>query len=483
MNKVTLITNAIWMSVILLGTLSTQSMEKIWYTSFPEWGTTEYEEEQAKREYNNYVKKTSHQAKKYNQLNPLAILPKGIFNNVLSYCHSPYQNPIRALEKSIQYFLALKTTCKRFNKLLTFKTIGNLCKNYTPKTKNNTFKELIEDMHDVHYKIKRLPALILICAGADANIKTRKGPLLEDAVYKEDKQLTATLLNHHANPNIHVRGLVPIIFFVKKVKIAQIFIDNNVDLHATDYDSGENVLWQTLQDKYSYKLMKFYLKNNADTSILNYWNKSCILHALAEESLLHYGAHDIKRFLKKGELLLNAIPKKMINTVDRREKTPLDIALASLERAKKWDYRAPEAFEKLIVMFRKHGGKTAQELQEDIDVNAIYACGETALMRATKRADITRAAQLLALGADANIRDMLGFKALDYAFSNDMIQLLIPYTTEDTRPNCIICMDKKDDIVEVPCIGRHDECMCLECYGTLLMTSDNCPLCRRILKT
>lgn len=477
MKKLMLNTNVIWILTVLLNTLSLESMQKIWHTT--EWSTPEYEKERAEINNRECMKKAARQAKKYNQLNQLVVLPENILKSIFARCIMQGMDQVKTLKKNIKYFLALKTTCKDFNQLLTFEVIGNLCKSYAQKYKNRVLKRLMENMNDYNFEAKRSPALILVCAGANANPEFYGDPLLKTAAYQKDTQLAATLLTHHANPNMNIIGCGPVIFCVKTVKIAQLFIDNKVNLHAIDNDSGKNVLWKVLQDEYSYKLTALYLENNVDATTLKSDN-SCILHAFASQSLSHYGERNIKKFLKKGQLLLDAMPNEMVNTLNKNKQTPIDVALESWEEV--YDYRGPEALEKLIALFKKYGGKTAQELHEEIDINAIDAHGDTALIRAIKCKDIKRATQLLTLGANANIQDTLGSKALDYAFSNEMIQLLIPHTAQDTRPSCIICMRNHENMVTVPCTNTHDERMRLACYNSLLIQSDSCPLCRGALK-
>jgi len=101
---------------------------------------------------------------------------KFILNNTPIYDYPPLEKP-KPLENKIKFFMRLKTVCKHFNTLLTCHKIGCLCQNYDQKTKDNALQELYWQKYDHKTKVGtkttkfRLPALILICAGAD-HLKT-----------------------------------------------------------------------------------------------------------------------------------------------------------------------------------------------------------------------------------------------------------------------------------------------------------------------
>ena len=59
------------------------------------------------------------------------------------------------------------------------------------------------------------------------------------------------------------------------------------------------------------------------------------------------------------------MPKKMVNTLNENKQTPVDIAIASLKKAKRYgSAKKYEAFEQLIALYRSYGGLTAQELAQ-----------------------------------------------------------------------------------------------------------------------
>jgi hypothetical protein len=47
---------------------------------------------------------------------------------------------------------------------------------------------------------------------------------------------------------------------------------------------------------------------------------------------------------------------------------------------------------------------------------------------------------------------------------------------ENVDTDCIVCMDKKYEVVLVPC-GHY--CLCKECAQHLQKSKSNCPLCRQ----
>lgn len=274
------------------------------------------------------------QAEEYNNNCLLTKLPSEIFID------------IQSLEDSIKFFMKLSCTCKSFNKLLTFETIGKLCKNYALVDKNETLKKIMEIINYPSYESKRLSTLILICAGADANTKCYNGGLLDSAVSYNDAQMVAVLFKYHADPNARdIFG--PVFFCIKTVEMAQMFIDNGVDVHATKHSGPPNVLWKMLENEYPSELMALYLEKGVDATQPHSWDNSCLLHGLAKE----YVAYPIDNFLKKADLLLDAI-SYMINITNRYGETPLDLV-----RERK--YSISEASEKLIALFIKCGGRNA----------------------------------------------------------------------------------------------------------------------------
>lgn len=388
----------------------------------------------------------------HNQTNPLLLLPNELLIHIFSYCQT--EDYVKSLEYDIKNFMKLSASCKGLNKILTFDKIGQLCKDYAPIDKTETLKQLIKITTSLNYRVKRLPALILVCAGADINSDIyhyhfenqqhfwfQKNPsesdfLLQKAVAKNDIQMITTLFKHHASADLMLDdGLGPLFFHVKTKEIAQLFINQGVNARITEYNNFNpkpvsglhaihisehnfkiKILKQIIEDTCPSEILALYFEHNNDAAQLNFQDNSCLLHLFAKPFTMH--VDNIDNFITKGKLILNAMPD-MINTLNHDNQTPLDIAHASLTESQ--EYGTPEAFETLIALFREYGGKIAKEL------------------------------------------------------------------AQEAYPNCIICLDKQEDIVELPCINNHDKSYtCLNCYSKLLEIDDDdcrCPLCREPLKT
>lgn len=112
-------------------------------------------------------------AQEYNKNECLlfCLLPPEQVITILPYCLLRNQDRIE-FSKAMQMFTQLKTVCKTFDQLLTIKEIGYCCKNYSQEYKNEKLRAALTYMpsYDYYgYNITRLPALILIYAGANAN--------------------------------------------------------------------------------------------------------------------------------------------------------------------------------------------------------------------------------------------------------------------------------------------------------------------------
>lgn len=315
---------------------------------------------QAMLNLNTAIRNKSEQAERYNQHNALVSLQKNAFNKILLHCHTHDYDPAQALEKSIKTFIALSTISKHFNALLTCETIGELCKNYSRTNKKKVLKKIMKNMHISNYNAKRFPALILICAGADPNTVVNGSSLLYKAVTHEDEQLLTTLFKYNANSN-EACEVCPTFFYAETVEIAQIFINNEVNVHTTESHNKTNVLWDVLDNEYPIELIKFYLEQNVDATAIRPFDNACLLHELAWSNYyVHLSSPD--NFLKKAILLLDTIPY-MINTLNKNGSTPIDLAYKSQQ-----ERLYSDAFKELIILFRKCGGKTAQELKEESSI-------------------------------------------------------------------------------------------------------------------
>ena len=301
------------------------------------------------------------EAEKYNQHNPLLI--QELLDQIFPSCLADDDDHAKSLENSIKNYMKLRRVCKRFNTVLTFEVIGNFCHNYTPQIKSQTFRKLIKPTYGPYDTIKHLPALIVLCAGIDINPQTELNSLLLDAVRANDIHVATTLFKHHANPNAQ-NDSCPVFFQAKTVEIAQIFICNKVDVHMISSWPMTNVLWEITKNEYPSELLELYLAHQVDAKKLRPFDDACVLHAFADQ-ILSKIIKNIDDFLKKGQLLLDAIPD-MVNALNKDGQTPLDIAQKSLYEAKKSKHGTPHAFEQLIILFRKYGCLTAQEFEKSL---------------------------------------------------------------------------------------------------------------------
>ncbi len=200
---------------------------------------------------------------------------------------------------------------------------------------------------------------------------------LIQAICRDHEKLIITLLKHGANPNetVGYNSKHPIFFEAMTIKTAQILIDNDANLHATDMYKL-NVLHHLVIYPKSLELMKFYLQHNADATHLAF-NNSCMLHKLGWMTFMgHPRDRNVENVLEKGKFLLTVIPH-MINVLNSDGKTPLDAVHDAFDEEiktiNKFCYAedkpihkeaASKDFEKIVELFRSHGGLTAKELAE-----------------------------------------------------------------------------------------------------------------------
>ena len=367
MKKLIFSFNAIWVSAILLSTVSVHGMESssVKTSSFAKivsLGSPASADRSADRP--DYAQVTL-DTEKYNDNECFLIeLPSELLP-----CIQP-------LMDTIKFFMKLRITCKKFNELLTREKIANRCKEYDLTHKNGTFGILI---HQWNYNIKDtiIPISIQILVHAGANSPYLIQRALIQAIYRDNEELIITLLKHGANPNetVGYNSKHPIFFEAMTIKTAQILIDNDANLHATDMYKL-NVLHHLLFYPKSLELMKFYLQHNADATHLAFNNK-CMLHRLGGMIFMGYPQdRNVENILEKGKFLLTVIPH-MINALNNDGKTPLDVAQYEFDEEIKtinkscYTKNKPEHkevaskdFEKIVELFRSYGGLTAQELAQ-----------------------------------------------------------------------------------------------------------------------
>ncbi len=348
MNKLVFALNATWMSAILLSMFSTQGMENQTQLAL-------YEEKHSNNDYS------------------LTSLPNEILSDIFSYslsvdanhiksiktsiigpaCHNgqlftiTYEDKdaiVDSLKKSIKNCMKLSTMCKKFNTLLSPKTIGNFQKNYAFDTKNSLAKLLKYPSHHTY----DLPILILVYAGA------KYKSLLPKAILHEHVKLITVLLENKVDPNRDYCNQ-PAFFYADTKEVAEILVNGgaNINAKATKWPAGQpNVLWSIVADQKKSELIQFYLDRGIDAHVLCSHCGTCILHALGNVSC------PIKfpdRLLKQAKILLKALPD-MINAIDRCGRTPLN----NIQMFLKYE----PVSKKLVKLFKKHGALTAQELAQ-----------------------------------------------------------------------------------------------------------------------
>lgn len=205
--------------------------------------------------------------------------------------------------------------------------------------------------------MKRILFILTLLAVANSLISMTERDHIKEAIAKNDIQLTETLLKDYAiDPNelISMFGL-PVFFNpCLTIEMIELLIDNRLNIHAISIRSKTNVLWYVCRNinQYSSKFLDFYLKKGVNPKALDTYDNSCLFHELARSC---FNFIDDNNLLENVNLLLHAIPD-MMNTLDINGQTPTDIACK-----KQSSFKCP----RLIALFRKHGGLTAQELLKE----------------------------------------------------------------------------------------------------------------------
>jgi len=283
---------------------------------------------------------------------------------IFSHNYTQEKKQIESLHNDIKTCMQLKTVCKRFDALLTYKVVSELCcKNYSQSDKDMILQKLLVQIMIGNYVPNRLAPLIVMCAGGSGD----RSILLTKALRFDDARLVELLLKYDKKCPRSLAG-------VTTIKMAQVFIDNGVDVNETD------ILWHTVGDhSYSPELVEFYLNHNAHVRKLNQYG-SCLLHVLARadiESNITWQMNAPTRYncnkfddvlLQKAKLLLTAIPD-MVNTPDSEGRTPVDVACKSLEtlRGSGCLEKVTSVLEQLIVLFKECGGLRSRELPQKVD--------------------------------------------------------------------------------------------------------------------
>jgi ankyrin repeat protein len=285
------------------------------------------------------------QAIQHNASNVFLSLPQKISHQII--LESITSNI--CLENDIKEALKLSRVSKQFNKLSS-QDIGQYLSHYSQEEKDAAFKKLFRETADSTYANKRQAAFILIYAGAHCDL------YFGLAISQNDSAMIRTFLAHKANPN-QKTGLAPIFFSAKTTEIAQLFIAQGIDINASDECLDTNILWHNIFRNPSSELIRLFLEHGADARKIQTYTGNCIFHHLAEIRRVIIESHS--DYIIIGELLFDAAPD-MINTLNKNNQTPLDFLMTMPHDCWNKGLISP-----LIALFKKHGAKTAQQLESD----------------------------------------------------------------------------------------------------------------------
>jgi len=287
-----------------------------------------------------------YQLPKYYDKTPGLILPAEILSSIAT----------KSLNDTITLTFSLKDSNKDYDGDQFCIKVGRSCKQYPLQEKNTAMENLLNTMYEEPYFNKRCLVLLLTYAGAQNNTDDNYS-LLKMAVDNKDTSMIDALFEKNTNPNQKDRFKNPIFFSVTTLPIIKIFVKNKVDLN----EQGRiipHVLYACLFYNHPKKMIKFYLDNHVSTTIKAN-DGANLLHYLAQKTPDSYKKDE---FIQIGILLINAA-SGLINELNNKHQTPLDIAHQHIREFKKEEY-SYEIFHDLIALYKNHGGKTAKELQQ-----------------------------------------------------------------------------------------------------------------------
>lgn len=140
----------------------------------------------------------------------------------------------------------------------------------------------------------RVPALIFVFAGANANAMIGTSYMLTFAVRSGDLVMVKTLLQHDADPDI-AEYSYPVFFFSNSIEIASLLIKYGAVVTRTPWNVKVNVLWEVIRPQYSAELLEFYISHHIDPAQLHPLDNSCLLHGLANTDDIE----DVENLLRK----------------------------------------------------------------------------------------------------------------------------------------------------------------------------------------
>lgn len=273
-------------------------------------------------------------AQKHNAAIPFILLPSKISNIIFKHLINPECN----IQTNIQNALALSAVCRHFDSKLA--NLGKQFAQHDQTIKNEDLKKRLAVINDRTYWSKRRALFLLVYAGVDHNNVYFSCPLLREAIHQKDTVMIKVLFKHKANPNLRWPILNdPALFSIETREIAALFTSQkDLNINAST-ELSPNVLWNR---ELTPELAAFYIDNNVNLRTLDRDNKS-LLHNVA--SSLNFNS------LSTVKLFITKIPD-LINSLDKNNKTPLDILIKGYRNNK----------DELILLFRKYGAKTSQEI-------------------------------------------------------------------------------------------------------------------------
>lgn len=269
----------------------------------------------------------------------------------------------KSLEDTVKTTLALSSTCKHFNAMISLAMVGKSCQHYEIAEKNKLMKKWLDSISELTYWNKRRAAFILVYAGAD-NHANEYYTLLKRAIRCKDRDMAVALFKNNANPSQKREYDNPDFFYIATVSMAETFIAHGVNLQTEGYDKP-NILWSAILHNPLLDLIKLYLSHGVSTKSIKKYDGCCILHELVNFACMAWQRNNSMEYVQIGEELINAAPE-MINTLNTDGETPIDLA------HKKRKHREPAfatnecmLYDALISLFENHDGKRAVELENN----------------------------------------------------------------------------------------------------------------------
>ncbi len=359
-------------------------------------------------EQNNYAE-LALQAKIYNRTHPLLCLPLELQQQLVFPCHTIVmqvtEDNVDELNEQIKTFFACSHVCEYFNKnlKLPWENLKLEKKNELLQCANLLLTKLVykkycaagsvclyrDEIAPQVYKKYRLIPLALVYSGAGADItywtpEIASTTCLSKAVHAKDESAIAMLLAHGADPyqmsfnEAELAGSVlcneyqlcyadvnlAICFRASTVTIARLFLEKIEKEKLLNNPKLKHVIFELIYGDYPLELIELWINYGINVRSIKKSRKANILHVCASLGFnRNESEEDTDKFLKKVELLLTIVPD-MVNNKNSIGFTCIDILEDSHFGSELTD-TAMVNEEKTIAVFRKYGGKSSRELEEE----------------------------------------------------------------------------------------------------------------------